>query len=408
MVAARCLTLDASCLNPALSWPHTLFRNSNSRISTNRVTRFGNVRPYIFESSHAIGRNPTVTVTKKCVSGALLRTNGCVQQTKLLSSSRTFIRDSQNSSLCDIDVSIPSEKIFEIEPETKLSHIQKFFKLYKQIFWQKLIWSMQKYAVKSCIKGYQSMKSEDDQKASSLKDLDIKFYVIGLGNKWVHNQFYKDLEMLSRKTDIDVYRMTSLMDLVQQIKAPKRRCLQTKSLSKATNQVLSRSTYFKGEEAYKKDSDSDKEELYLPFVILEKVNLETKEPIGDMKLRFTQKELHRIKHIHPPAIKIIGVRPIHDDLFRYHIKRKYFVRADYGSTRKGNKSEALLHYDTQNCITDKQVALWKRAIDRLDVNYHMFKSYKLECQIQIVEKLALDKELGPPPIAIRIYIEIKN
>ncbi|XP_024869472.1 ATP-dependent DNA helicase II subunit 1-like [Temnothorax curvispinosus] len=462
-----------------------------------------------------------------------------------------------------------TQKMFEVEPETKLSHIQKFFKLYKQILRQKLAWSMQDWMgvvlfgtegsdanstwkniqslhelrvvtlddlqlvrklIKSGMKDYQSMKSEDGyplhdaltyamdiflkiktvltkrrivlitchtpkladdekhrirSKAASLKDLDIKLYVIGLGNNWVHDQFYKDLEMLSRKTDIDVYRMTSLVDLVQQIKAPskniarlsfqvcdgleidlvvrtlgrKRRCLQTKSLSKATNQVLSRSTYFKGEEAYKKDSDSDSEEPDLPFVIPEEVNLETKESIGGMKLRFTQKELHRIKHIHPPAIKIIGVRPIPDDLFRYHIKRKYFVRADYGSTRKdnllffgallnkcatqgrmivcaftmrmntqtnlcymipnaelggfylsriafqgdiGDKSEALLHYDAQNCVTDKQVALWKKAIDRLDVNYHpyMFKSYKLECQIQMVEKYALDKEPGSPPIDI--------
>jgi len=57
-------------------------------------------------------------------------------------------------------------------------------------------------------------------KAASLKNLNIKLHVIGLKNNWVHDQFYKDLEMLSRKTDIDVYRMTSLVDLVQQIKAP--------------------------------------------------------------------------------------------------------------------------------------------------------------------------------------------
>lgn len=121
------------------------------------------------------------------------------------------------------------------------------------------------FTVKSGMKGYQSMKSEDAyplhdaltyaidvflkiktvftkrrivlitchtprltedekhrvrSKAASLKDLDIKLHVIGLGNNWVHDQFYKDLEILSRKTNIDVYRMTSLVDLVQQIKAP--------------------------------------------------------------------------------------------------------------------------------------------------------------------------------------------
>ena len=458
-----------------------------------------------------------------------------------------------------------THKMFEVEPEAKLSHIQTFFKLYKQILRQKLAWSMQDWMgvvlfgteesdtnsewkhiqnlqelrvvtlddlqrirklTKSGIKGYRSMKSEDayplhdalayamdiflkiktvltkrrivlitshiakladDEKhrirsmAASLKDVDIKLYVIGLGKNWIQDQFYKDLEILSRKTDVDVYRMTSPVDLVQQIKAPskniarlcfkicdnleldlvvrtlgrKRRSLQTKPLSKATNQVLSRSTYFKDEDS--NDENSDSEELNLPFLIPEEVNWQTKELIGHRKLRFTQKERSQIKHLHPPAIKIIGTRPIPDDLFRYHVKRKYFVRADYGSTRKdnllffgallnkcaakekmivcmftlrmntqtnlcymipnaelggfylskiayqgniGDKSEALHHYDAQNWVTDEEVALWKKTINQLNMHYHpyKFRSYKLECQIQIVEKLALDKKPGPPPI----------
>lgn len=66
----------------------------------------------------------------------------------------------------------------------------------------------------------------------------------------------------------------------------------------------------------------------------------------------------------------------------------------------GDKSEALHHYDAQNWVTGEEVALWKKTIDKLNMDYHpyKFRSYKLECQIQIVEKLALDKEPGPPPI----------
>lgn len=57
------------------------------------------------------------------------------------------------------------------------------------------------------------------------------------------------------------------------------------------------------------------------------------------------------------------------------------------------------HYEAQNWVTDEEVDLWKKTIDKLDMQYHpyKFRSYKLECQIQIVEKLALDKEPGPPP-----------
>ena len=56
-------------------------------------------------------------------------------------------------------------------------------------------------------------------KAKSLKELDINLHVIDLRNNWPLDEFYKDLEMLSRKIEIG-YRRTSLVDLVQQIKAP--------------------------------------------------------------------------------------------------------------------------------------------------------------------------------------------
>lgn len=78
-------------------------------------------------------------------------------------------------------------------------------------------------------------------------------------------------------------------------------------------------------------------------MIPEKVHLETKDLCGGRKLQFAQKELSRIKHIHPPAIKVIGIMPTSDDLFRHHVKRKYFVRADYSSTRKGKTLKSVLH-----------------------------------------------------------------
>lgn len=58
--------------------------------------------------------------------------------------------------------------------------------------------------------------------------------------------------------------------------------------------------------------------------------------IGDRKVHFTREERAQMKHFHPPAIKVIGTRPIPDDLFRYHVNRKFFVRPDYSSTRKGD------------------------------------------------------------------------
>lgn len=57
-------------------------------------------------------------------------------------------------------------------------------------------------------------------KAASLRDADVKLHVIDLRKNGMLDKFYKDLEILSRKTEKEVYRMTSLVDLVQQIKAP--------------------------------------------------------------------------------------------------------------------------------------------------------------------------------------------
>ncbi|KAL0110343.1 hypothetical protein PUN28_013775 [Cardiocondyla obscurior] len=322
-------------------------------------------------------------------------------------------------------------------------------------------------------------------KAASLKEFDIKLHVISLRNNGVNDQFFQDLEILSRKTRADVYKSISLVDLVQQIKAPnknvghlclqihdgleidlviralgkKRRGLGTKTLSKATNQVLSRVTYLTNADFDEEDDDS--EELSVPYVIAEEVFLISKDLIGGKKLQFTQNELYRIKHTHPTGIKIIGTRSIPDDLFRHHVKRKSFVEADYHSTRKdnlllfgallnkcaaqgkmivctytlrvntrtdlcymipnaelggfylskiayqgniGDKEEAMKCYKTQNNVSKglckKEVDLWKNTIDRLNINYHpyMFKSHKLECQIQTVEILAMDKEPKPPSI----------
>lgn len=69
---------------------------------------------------------------------------------------------------------------------------------------------------------------ENDEKqrirlrTASLKDLDIKLHVIGIGENWIYNRFYKDLEILSRKTNLDVYKRISLADLLQQIRTPPR------------------------------------------------------------------------------------------------------------------------------------------------------------------------------------------
>lgn len=65
------------------------------------------------------------------------------------------------------------------------------------------------------------------------------------------------------------------------------------------------------------------------------VDLETVELIGDRRLYFKQKEIPQLKLPHDSDIKLIGIKPIPDDFFKYHVKRCYFAKADYNSSRKG-------------------------------------------------------------------------
>lgn len=87
-------------------------------------------------------------------------------------------------------------------------------------------------------------------------------------------------------------------------------------------------------------------------------------------------------------------------IFNQFLTNPVFDKFKFHVGNIGDKSEALKRYGTQNSGTRKEVAVWKQAIKQLGMNYHpyMFKSYKLDCQVQIVERLALDKEAGLPPV----------
>lgn len=59
-------------------------------------------------------------------------------------------------------------------------------------------------------------------KVQSYNDIELQLFVVGLGQSWNHDVFYKDLEMLSEKIDPDDYERMCLRDIVQQIKLPSR------------------------------------------------------------------------------------------------------------------------------------------------------------------------------------------
>ena len=58
------------------------------------------------------------------------------------------------------------------------------------------------------------------RQANSFSDIGLQLIVVGLGENWNHDSFYKDLEMSSRKIDVDDYKRMSLKDVVEQVKVP--------------------------------------------------------------------------------------------------------------------------------------------------------------------------------------------
>lgn len=60
------------------------------------------------------------------------------------------------------------------------------------------------------------------KKVESYSDIGLTLCVVGLGESWNHDLFYKALEILSDKIDTDDYERTSLQDSVKQVKLPSR------------------------------------------------------------------------------------------------------------------------------------------------------------------------------------------
>ena len=58
------------------------------------------------------------------------------------------------------------------------------------------------------------------RQAKNFSNLNLQLFVVGLGENWNHDLFYKDLEMSSRKIDVDDYKRMCLKDLVEQVKVP--------------------------------------------------------------------------------------------------------------------------------------------------------------------------------------------
>lgn len=198
-------------------------------------------------------------------------------------------------------------------------------------------------------------------KATSYSDINVQLSVIGLGENWNHDLFYKDLEMLSGKIEADDYKRTSLKDLVEQVKLPSRNMaklpwrlgenvtidvslrnlsvktqyLHKENISKQTNIPLTTCTYFKvDKDDIMTEETDDIENKQISSPVLE-MDIRKYQNFGLEKIYFTQAEVKSLSTTREPGIDLICIKHISHNLL-YHVETPYFV-VPSKSNRKDNK-----------------------------------------------------------------------
>nr|XP_033322140.1 X-ray repair cross-complementing protein 6 [Megalopta genalis] len=202
--------------------------------------------------------------------------------------------------------------------------------------------------------------TNDDEKrrivveAKSYGDIGLHLHVVGLGENWDHNVFYRDLEILSEKIDSEDYKRPSINDLLQQIKLPsrtmaklpwriggnvvldvnvtnlnvKRQYLKKTWISKETNVPLIARRFRMTEES----DDEDGEPKKLNYVL--DTDLRKYKVFGGKKIYFTIPEKMYLGNFYQSGIDLICLKPIFYHPL-YHCRSPYLVTPGK-SNRKDN------------------------------------------------------------------------
>ncbi|XP_068972891.1 X-ray repair cross-complementing protein 6 [Bombus flavifrons] len=196
--------------------------------------------------------------------------------------------------------------------------------------------------------------------ATSYSDIDLQLLVVGLGENWNHDLFYKDLEMQFGKIDADDYNRISLKDVVEQVKLPSRNMaklplrlgenvvidvslrslsvktsyLKKENISKESNIPLSSHTYHIVDENDDIEEVGDEESQQASLPILD-IDIQNYQTFGDERINFTPAEVRCLCITREIGIDIIYIKHISYHPL-YHVETPYFVIPGK-SYRKDNK-----------------------------------------------------------------------
>ncbi|XP_029041112.2 X-ray repair cross-complementing protein 6 [Osmia bicornis bicornis] len=197
-------------------------------------------------------------------------------------------------------------------------------------------------------------------KVQSYNDIELQLFVVGLGENWNHDVFYKDLEMLSEKIDPDDYERMSLRDIVQQIKLPSRNmaklplrlgenvnidvalcnlCVKTEylkknNISKATSTPLTSCTYLQIASDGGEAGDEESKERASPVLEMDVQKYLT---FGGKNIFLTLAEERTWCTMRERGIDLICIKPISYHPL-YHFGPPHFVIP----VKKSNKDKNLL------------------------------------------------------------------
>ena len=232
------------------------------------------------------------------------------------------------------------------------------------------------------------------KKAESYSDIGLQLSVVGLGENWDHDLFYKDLEILSDKIDTDDYERTSLQDSVQQVKLPSRNMaklpwrlggnvivdvsvrnlsvktqyLKKEYISKETNVPLTSYTYLEladDDDDNNSNNEEDEENDKLPTPVLQ-TEIQKYQEFGCRKICFQPAEARCLGTTRTPGIDVICIKPIFYQPL-YHFGAPYFV-----IPRKSNRTDNKLVFggllnkcDSRNLMIICAVTVRKRSAPTL-------------------------------------------